>query len=330
MRTHASILPRLPLLLPLALAAAVTATSCAKPQMKSTLNRRPTAAEMAQLWVKPDNIASRDLFWGVGGEKHAPKPGTTFEIKQRDVTGASGGWDVEDPATKVEYSVKVGPEAQVEVVASRLLWAVGYHQPPTYLLIDYKLENPNADEMPLTGRFRPELEKEFGDNKGDWSWHENPFVGTREFKGLVTLMVMLNNWDIKTSQNKIYEMPASAPGPKQRYIVRDLGAAFGKTAWPVGTKSDPDDYEKQQLLEKIVGRKVEFDYDARHKELFEDITVDDVIWISELMNQITPKQYADAFRAGAYPDATAERLISKLRSKVQEGLNLKTQTGRRR
>ena len=323
--------PTLPRLLPLVLVTALTAASCAKPEMKSTLNRRPTAAEMAQLWVKPDNIASRDLFWGVGGEKYAPKAGTTFKITARDATGASGGWDVEDPSTKVEYSVKVGPESQVEVVASRLLWAVGYHQPPTYLLIDYKLEGTTADEMPLTGRFRPELDDQFGDNKGDWSWHENPFVGTREFKGLITLMVMINNWDIKTSQNKIYEMPKPGNGPKQRYVVRDLGAAFGKTAWPVGSKSDPDDFEKQQLIEKIVnGRKVEFDYDARHKELFEDITVDDVIWISELMNQITPKQYADAFRAGAYPDATAERLISKLRSKVQEGLNLKTQTGRRR
>ena len=89
MRTPASTLPRLPLLLPLALVAALTATSCAKPQMKSTLNRRPTAAEMAQLWVKPDNIASRDLFWGVGGEKYAPKPGTTFykETEQASFDG---------------------------------------------------------------------------------------------------------------------------------------------------------------------------------------------------------------------------------------------------
>ena len=329
MRIHALTLPRL---LPLVFVTALTATACAKPQMKSTLNRRPTAAEMAQLWVKPDDIASRDLFWGVGGEKYAPKAGTTFKITERDLTGASGGWDVEDPATKVEYSVKVGPESQVEVVASRLLWAVGYHQPPTYLLIDYKLDGTGANEMPLTGRFRPKLGQELGDNIGDWSWHENPFVGTREFKGLLTLMVMINNWDIKTPQNKIYEIVKPGNGPKLQYVVRDLGAAFGKTAWPVGTKSDPDDFEQQQLLRKIVnGHKVEFDYDARHKELFEDVTVEDVIWISELMNQITPKQYADAFRAGAYPDATAERFISKLRSKVQEGLNLKkTQTGRRR
>jgi hypothetical protein len=35
------------------------------------------------------------------------------------------------------------------------------------------------------------------------------------------------------------------------------------------------------------------------------------------------KQYADVFSTAAYPDAVAERFIEKLRSKVQEGLNLR-------
>ncbi len=293
--------------------------ACATPKMRSTLDRRPTAAEMAQLWVKPASIAARDLFWGAGGQKHAPKEGATYKVKAFDETGMSGGWDLEDPDGR-EYSVKVGIEAQVEVVVSRLLWAVGYHQPPTYILTKYDLSGEKANEMPVTGRFRPKLDDL--DNVADWSWHENPFVGTREFKGLIVLQVMLNNWDIKTQQNKIYEV--KRPGePGRWYVVRDLGAAFGKTAWPVGTKNNPDDFESQQLIKRIVNQRVEFDYDARHTELFEDITVDDVVWISELMNQITPKQYADAFRAAAYPDDMAERFISKLRAKVQEGLNLR-------
>lgn len=312
-------LPRSPVAAALIALALVGIDACAKPKMRSTLNRRPTAAEMAELWIKPANISSRDLFWGAADPKAAPKPGTKFDIVAFDESGMSGGWDVKDPATGIEYSVKIGQEAQVEVVVSRLLWAVGYHQPPTYLLIDYDLSGERAGEMPMTGRFRPKVDDL--DNVADWSWHENPFVGTREFKGLVVLQVILNNWDIKSSQNKIYEVKRSS-GPKRWYVVRDLGAAFGKTAWPVGTKNNPDDYESQQLLERIVNRRVEFDYDARHQELFDDITVDDVVWICQLMNQITPKQYADAFRAAAYPEPVAERFISKLRSKVQEGLNL--------
>lgn len=298
----------------------LTVASCAAPKMRSTLNRRPTAAEMAQLWVKPANIASRDLFWGAGGQKFAPPEGVEYKVKAFDDTGMSGGWDLEDPSGR-EYSVKIGVESQIEVVASRLLWAVGYHQPPTYILTKYELSGERAGELPMTGRFRPKMDDL--DNVADWSWHENPFVGTREFKGLIVLQVIMNNWDIKEQQNKIYDVKRPG-GPNRWYVVRDLGAAFGKTAWPVGTKGDPADYEKQQLLKRVVNnRKVEFDYDARHKELFEDITVEDVVWICELLNQITPKQYADAFRAGAYPPEVAERFISKLRSKVQEGLNLR-------
>ena len=298
----------------------LTAVSCGAPKMRSTLNRRPTAAEMAQLWVKPANIASRDLFWGAGGQKFAPPEGVKYKVKAFDETGMSGGWDLEDPSGR-EYSVKIGVESQIEVVASRLLWAVGYHQPPTYILTKYELSGERAGELPMTGRFRPKMDDL--ENVADWSWHENPFVGTREFKGLIVLQVLMNNWDIKTQQNKIYDVKREG-GPGRWYVVRDLGAAFGKTAWPVGTKGDPADFEKQQLLKRVVNnRQVEFDYDARHKELFEGITVDDVVWICELMNQITPKQYADAFRAGAYPPEVAERFISKLRSKVQEGLNLR-------
>ena len=310
-----------PSLVLLTLVASIGA-GCAAPKMRSTLNRRPTAAEMAQLWVKPANIASRDLFWGAGGEKLAPRPGIEYKVKSFDETGMSGGWDLVDPETGREYSVKIGVESQIEVVASRLLWAVGYHQPPTYILTKYELSGERSGELPMTGRFRPDVEEL--DNVGDWSWHENPFVGTREFKGLIVLQVIMNNWDIKTQQNKIYEVKRQGQ-PSRWYVVRDLGAAFGKTAWPTGTKGNPDDYESQQLLKRIINnRQVEFDYDARHKELFEDITVDDVIWICELLNQITPKQYADAFRAGAYPPEVAERFISKLRSKVQEGLNLRS------
>lgn len=304
--------------------AVALATACGAPKMRSTLNRRPTAAEMAQLWVKPATIASRDLFWGFGGEKYAPKPGTKFKVKAFKETGTSPGWDVEDPDTGREYDIKAGPEAQVEVVLSRLMWAVGFHQPPIYLLTKYDLSGEKADEMPMTGRFRPKLGDELADSVDTWSWHENPFVGTREFKGLIVMQLIFNNWDLKTPQNKIYDVKNPGTGPARWYVVRDLGAALGKTAWPVGTKNDPAEFEKQQLIKRVAGRRVEFDYDARHKELFEDITVDDVVWISELMNQITPKQYADAFRAAAYPEETAKRFIAKLRAKVQEGLNLRS------
>ena len=59
---------------------------------------------------------------------------------------------------------------------------------------------------------------------GDWEWKKNPFVGTRELDGLRVLMALMNNWDLKTSNNAIYET-----GVELRYLVSDLGGTFGRT-----------------------------------------------------------------------------------------------------
>ena len=77
------------------------------------------------------------------------------------------------------------PEAPTEVVASRLLWGVGYHQPPIYYVGKW-----NADEAPDKN---PQLPARFRESKPDlhgldadrpWSYYRNPFVGTRELNGL--------------------------------------------------------------------------------------------------------------------------------------------------
>lgn len=303
---------------------ATLAASCATPRIQNTLGRRPTRAEMAQLWVEPRNIASRDLFWGPGGQKWAPKPETKFKVKSFKETGTSPGWDVEDPSTGREYDVKAGQEAQVEVVLSRLLWGVGYHQPPVYLLTKYDLSGEKATEMPMTARFRPKLGDELADAVADWSWHENPFVGTRELKGLIVLQLIFNNWDMKPAQNKIYEVKNPGRGPARWYVVRDLGAALGKTGWPTGTKNNVEEFESQRLIAKVLpNRRLEFDYHARHDELLENITIDEVVWACQLMNRLSRRQYQDAFRAAAYPEPVAERFIAKIRAKVQEGLSLR-------
>ena len=44
-------------------------------------------------------------------------------------------------------------------------------------------------------------------------WDKNEFDGTQPFKGLVVANLLLNNWDWKTSNNKVYELSATAaPG----------------------------------------------------------------------------------------------------------------------
>ena len=162
----------------------------------------PSAVDVSQLWIEPTDIGTRDLFAGPTASVAAPDATTQFTFVKADRTGYSPGYDVRD-ANGIEWSVKLGPEAQTEVVTSRLLWAIGFHQVPTYYLATWTMTGgPGGNPGPA--RFRPELP----DRKvvADWSWYENEFVDTQAFKGLVVANVLLNNWDWKTSNNKIYEV----------------------------------------------------------------------------------------------------------------------------
>ena len=71
--------------------------------------------------------------------------------------------------------------------------------------------------------------------------------------------------------------------------------------------------------------RVQFDYHARHKELLENITPADVVWICRLFNRITDAQWADLYRGAAVPAEVGIRYTRKIKSKIQEGLALQSQ-----
>src|SRR5687767_1889943 len=74
----------------------------------------PSTVDVAALWEAPNNIASRDLIYGSGGERRAPRDGATFTFVRDDAGGYSPGYDVRS-ADGLEWSAKLGPEAQTEV-----------------------------------------------------------------------------------------------------------------------------------------------------------------------------------------------------------------------
>jgi hypothetical protein len=288
---------------------------CGEPKIKRTAPRPPTQSQMAELWVEPKDIPARDLFWGAGGRDLAPEEGTTFKFEEEKIGGYSPGFTVTDGSGR-EWSAKQGPEAQTEVVASRIYWAVGYHQPPTYFLAEWTLEGGRAAGPQTSARFRPDV----GKVVGDWSLHQNPFVGTQPYRGLLVLGVILNNWDIKKEQNKIYQFERPREGARRWFVSRDLGATFGRPKWPDGSRSNPDDYEKHPFIVGFDGDRVLFGYQGRHDELLKQIRRRDVRWMSERLARITNRQLADAFRAGGYPQDTAEQFIRRLKEKIAEGL----------
>jgi hypothetical protein len=316
---------RLSLILPLA----VLVASCAGRTPKTTA-ADPARIDVSQLWVDPRDIETRDLFHGAGGAALAPNPSIAYQLVAVDDSGYSPGYEVRD-RQGTEWSVKLGIEAQPEIVASRVLWAIGFHQPPTYLLTDWQLEDKQGGPQAVA-RFRRESE----DRKvvSDWSWYENPFVTTKPFRGLVVANLILNNWDLKTSNNKVYTIAARGKEPRRLYVVRDLGASLGKTTFPAilqwtpframaqGSRNDIDDFEQQGFVKGVEGQRVKFHYRGTNGALVETLTVDDVVWTCRMMARLSDRQWADAFRAAGYDRAVGQRYAAKLKTKIREGLAL--------
>lgn len=296
-----------------------TASACAL-KARSTVAAGAPAPPMSELWAEPEG--GRDLFWGPGGGEAAPDPQAKYQFVARDTTGKSPGYDVRDAQGRL-WSVKLGPESQSEVVVSRLLWAAGYFQPATYYLPSWTLVSSSESSPQPAGRFRLEADGE--ERIGRWSWSANPFVGTTPLRGLFVLMVIVNNWDLKTQQNPLYELTTAGAGPLRRYAVRDLGASLGGTRWLFpGSKSNVDDFEEERFIESVRDGQVRFHYRGAWREpsLKRDVNAADVRWISERLARLSASQWSDAFRAAGYNESDTERFVKRLRQKVDDGVNV--------
>jgi hypothetical protein len=284
-----------------------------RPSVEPTLDRPPTIDELAELWVEPGDVGARDLFHGVGGSELAPDRDGRYEFVAKE----PNGWLVKDSRGR-RWRVNIGPEAQPEMVVSRLLWAAGYHQPPAYLVRDWTLEGgPKPGPQP-SGRFRTELPgmKE----TRAWSWHRNPFVKTRAYRGLLVLLMIVNDWDLRDENNAVYELEGPREGARRWYAVRDLGGTLGRSAFlRQGSRNDLAGFEQEGFVKGIADGRVKFAYQGRHRELLDEITPADVRWICGLISRLTPRQWEEAFRAAGYDPETSARYIKRLREKVEQG-----------
>jgi hypothetical protein len=287
--------------------------------IRPTVSSAIAEQQMAQLWREPDNIATADLFAGPW-PNNAPDPQATYAFVKPKLYGASPGLTVRDPEG-VEWSVKQGDEASVEVTFSRVLSAIGYRQPPAYFLPSFALQRDRAIERAPAARFRPKLESVR--EMGDWSWQQNPFVGTRPYQGLLVVLMLFNSSDLKDSNNTVYEMVPARDGAPRWYVVRDVGNALGETAKLDAREGDPDLFDRLGFITGVHDGFVEFNYHGWHRELFtKRITPDDVRWACERLAKLSDAQWRDAFRAGGFESAVAERFIARLKAKIDEGLKL--------
>jgi len=286
----------------------------------------PSDAPLAEFWQRPNDIASRDLFYGPWGRERSPDPDATYTFVERKQHGTNPGVTVLDAAGR-EWHVKQPPhndqgaEGPIEVTLSRLLSAVGYHQPPVYFVPALSIADAKGrTHVEPGGRFR--LTEKSLKHAGTWSWQQNPFVGTRPYQGLLVMLMMFDNSDLKNENNALYEVHKQGDGVARWYVVRDLGTALGGTGRIPPQRGDLDIFLREPFITGVKDGFVEFNYHGWHQELVKHISPMDVAWASEWLGQLSDQQWSDAFRAGGYDPTVADRFIGRLHQKIVEGRRL--------
>jgi hypothetical protein len=312
------------------------------PNAKFKKSKRQHAKKSAAvLWRHPGNIRNRDLYYGPGSKALAPVPPFRFvkEVKE----GGMPKFDVED-ARGVKWRVKLGPEAQAETAASRLVWAVGYNAEESYYLDRARIDGLRKlsrgrkyieGDSVRGARFEPRRDNV---KRGkEWGWSKNPFKNTRELNGLKTMMVLLNNWDTFKKNNRVLHDKNSG---EAKYTVTDLGATLGAAGGIGGRRSKNNvlDFERRRLVGKVEGEKVKFNYDVKPKKLgllsiiyppyffrqrkatnaMQKVPLSDASWIGSRLAQLSDDQLRDSFRAAGYDRAHADRYVRALRSRINE------------
>jgi hypothetical protein len=284
-------------------------------------SNRETLTGTAVLWRKPADISRRDLFLGPGGSESRPDLRRLTFIKE-EKGGYSKKYRVRDASGR-EWVAKIGKEAQSETSAVRLLWGVGYETEVNYLA--------PLVRIPGKGTFQNVRFEARSDNVKrveGWRWKRNPFLGTREFQGLKIMMALMNNWDLKDSNNEILHVRGPG-GDELRYIISDLGATFGHASgtfffWRfTRSRNNPGNYAKSKFFEKVKDNRVRLHYGGKNKGLFKDITIDDAIWMGTLLSQLNDQQIRDAFRAANYTPAQTNLLARTVRARSEELIRLR-------
>jgi hypothetical protein len=134
------------------------------------------------------------------------------------------------------------------------------------------------------------------------------------------MMVLINNWDIKDSNNRVLFARNPRTGRNElRYIVSDLGATFGKTgSFLTRSRNKPDDYVKAEFIDELKGRYVDFHYSGKRKSVFRNITVDEARWMGEWLSRLSASQIKDAFRAARYSPEDVELMAEALQIRIAE------------
>jgi hypothetical protein len=255
---------------------------------------------ISALWHDPGEISSLDLAFGEGGPAHAPPADAIYSFEKEDLSGSSPKFYIKDQHG-VQWIVKVGDEARGETAATRFVWAMGYFVDEDYFVSEIHVSgmaklHRHSHSIRNDGTITNARLKRTPPNQGKlntWAWADNPFRGSKELNGLRVMMALLNNWDLKTVNNKVYGpreakdaarkddadckeqnstnvagedhngAPQMPDGERSvanvRYVVSDLGASFGRTGgFSSRSKGKLKDYQKDNFIRATTPETVDF------------------------------------------------------------------------
>jgi hypothetical protein len=309
-------------------------------RLRSALQRRAAGepeidATRSVIWRDPGPAERLDLAAGPGGKGGEPAP--PFVFLEEHTSGSQPTMSVRDARGRV-WRVKWGSEVNTEAFCTRLAWAAGYFVETTYFVPEGRIEGARElqraraciDENRRFENARFELDEQGVVKHFDahsWAWNDNPFVGTRELKGLKILMMLLSNWDNKDvrdvsrgSNTAIFEY-RTAKGREARYLIIDWGAALGawggnvlnRGRWNAAAFAAQND----QLITGVNGDAVSWGYAGqRTADAVEHITTADVRWLHQYLGPISHEQIAAALRASGGTDQEVAGFTDAIRARI--------------
>jgi len=301
------------------------------------------AGRTAVIWHDRGDIAALDLVGGPGGKDHGP--GHDLRFIAESPGGTSPKFEVEDERG-IRWKVKLGEEAKSETAATRLLWAAGY-------VVDEDYYRPEIRVLGLTPLARGQefvspdgivtgarLERQDGrETSTTWSWYENPFIGRREFNGLRMMMALINNWDLKDANNRVFDTAGGG-----EYGITDLGATFGRTGNSITrSKGVPKDYAGTRFIDEVTPTHVDFVMQSRPffplvfhlpsyrsrtrmESIVKQIPIADARWIGIRLGRLSPDQIRDCFRAAGFSPADVEVYEDVVTRRIVALKNLKPES----
>ena len=301
------------------------------------------AGRTAVIWHDRGDIAALDLVGGPGGKDHGP--GHDLRFIAESPGGTSPKFEVEDERG-IRWKVKLGEEAKSETAATRLLWAAGY-------VVDEDYYRPEIRVLGLTPLARGQefvspdgivtgarLERQDGrETSTTWSWYENPFIGRREFNGLRVMMSLINNWDLKDANNRVFDTAGGG-----EYGITDLGATFGRTGNSITrSKGVPKDYADTRFIDEVTPTHVDFVMQSRPffplvfhlpsyrsrtrmESIVKQIPIADARWIGIRLGRLSPDQIRDCFRAAGFSPADVEVYEDVVTRRIVALKNLKPES----